>query len=95
MYFLRDISVYRHRSCKCWYLVVLSMTVCMRVSMGCTMKGMTPSPMPVVAHFLLVSATCGSVLARPTSEKAQMRLMVKPGLSHGVMLNSSTSLLPK
>ena len=44
------------------------MTKWIRLSMGCTMKGMVPSPIPVVAHFLLVSATCGIALAIPASE---------------------------
>jgi hypothetical protein len=48
------------------------------LSMGWTMKGMTPRPIPVTIHFLAVSATPGSALASPTREAAQIRLMRKP-----------------
>ena len=44
------------------------------------MKGMTPSPSPVVAHFLVFSATEGRALASPTREPAQIRLMRKPDI---------------
>ena len=47
-------------------------------SMGWTMNGMTPRPRPVVAHFLVFSATWGRALPRPTREAAHRRLMVKP-----------------
>jgi len=61
------------------FLVVLSMTVCTRLSIGWTMKGITPNPRPVTAHFLAVSATPGMVLARPIREKAQILLIRNPG----------------
>merc|ERR1719244_306977 len=51
----------------------------MALSMGWTMKGITPRPIPVVAHFRDVSATWGMALAMPAREKAQMRLIVNPG----------------
>ena len=60
------------------FLVVLSMTLCTKLSMGCTMKGITPSPSPVTAHFLALSATPGTVRARPIREKAQILLIRKP-----------------
>ena len=48
--------------------------------MGWTMKGMTPSPSPVVAHFLVFSATEGNALASPMRDPAQIRLMRKPDI---------------
>ena len=54
------------------------MTLCTKLSMGCTMKGITPSPSPVTAHFLALSATPGTVRARPIREKAQILLIRKP-----------------
>ena len=44
------------------------------------MNGMVPSPIPVVIHFRVVGAMRGATLARPNSEAAQIRLMVKPGM---------------
>ena len=44
------------------------------------MKGMTPSPSPVVAHFLVFSATEGNALASPMRDPAQIRLMRKPDI---------------
>ena len=54
-------------------------------SMGWTMKGMTPSPIPVVAHFLVFSATDGIALASPRRDPAQIRLIRKPESMRGIL----------
>ncbi len=44
------------------------------------MNGMTPRPMKVVAHFRVVNGTLGAILANDTRDKAQILLIVKPGI---------------
>ena len=44
------------------------------------MKGITPRPRPVVAHFRVFSATDGIALASPRRDPAQIRLIRKPDI---------------
>ena len=62
------------------FRVVLSIRMWTPVSIGCTINGITPNPMKVVAHFLLTSATWGITLAIVNKDPAHIRLMVNPGM---------------
>ena len=63
-----------------YFLTVTSMVLCTRVSIGWTISGMQPRPMAVVSHLREASGMCEAFLASRCSDKAQIRLMVKPGM---------------